>query len=163
MSYYVPTTDIHCTVCQFRHCSICAALNGYSKVEFSVPKRWQQYVGQLIYMCSRRHKQMLEKKKNRENRRWGSRCWEQYYVQKLLLQTHGNFAWRDAYLWLAARVYALSPNFLSAKIHQIFSIISVRLQWSLRKRILFNTVALRKRIKQKCSNNSKCLSQGSQA
>lgn len=115
------------------------------------------------YTCAAEDINRCWKKKNRENRRWCSRCWEQYYVQKLLLQTHGNFAWRDAYLWLAARVYALSPNFLSAKIHQIFSIISVRLQWSLRKRILFNTVALGKRTKQKCSNNSKCLSQGSQA
>lgn len=81
--------------------------------------------------------------------------------KKILLWTRGNFASGDAYIWHASRAYTQSPTFMSAKIQQIFDIISVRLQWSLRKRILFSTVALRKVIKQKGSNSFKYLSQES--
>lgn len=53
---------------------------------------------------------------------------------------------------------------MNAKIQQIFDIIiSVRPQWSLRKKIPFSTVALRKGIKQKCSNTFKYLSQETHA
>lgn len=82
-----------------------------------------------------------------------------FNIKILLLWTCGNFATRDASLWYASRAYTQSSNFMSPKIQQIFYIISVRPQWSLRKKILFSTVALRKGIRKKCSNTFKYLSQ----
>lgn len=79
-------------------------------------------------------------------------------IKIFLLWTCGNFATGDASICYASRAYIHSPTFMSPKIQQIFDI-SVRLQLSLRKQILFRSVAVRKGIKKKCSNTFKYLSQ----
>lgn len=161
--YYVQSQPFILEFWHMRPCKVHVVLSGYSKVILSfLPLKdnsnmlanWYTYdVGDVAKDVNRYWKKQRKQK-------MGFQVLEKILnIKMLLLWICGNFATRGASIWYASWAHTQSPIFISLKIQKIFDIISVRPQWSLRKKILSTTVALRKGIKKKCSNTFKYLSQ----